>query len=198
MDTLRRLQIPPLRSCGAPVGMTRESCYFAEGRRLGWMELRAATLRRLQIPPLRSCEAPVGMTREGLLFCGRVATWMDGVESGYSVTTADPSTALLRSSGRDDKGRAVILRKGGDLDGVEGGYSAETADPSTTLLRSSGRDDKDELLFCGRAATWMDGVEGGYSAKTADPSTALLRSSGRDDKGRAVILRKSGDLDGRS
>jgi hypothetical protein len=31
--------------------------------------------------------------------------------------TADPSTALLRSSGRDDKGRAVTFRKGGDLDG---------------------------------------------------------------------------------
>jgi len=32
-------------------------------------------------------------------------------------TTADPSTTLLRSSGRDDKGRAVTFRKISDLDG---------------------------------------------------------------------------------
>jgi hypothetical protein len=31
--------------------------------------------------------------------------------------TADPSTALLRSSGRDDKDRTITFRKGGDLDG---------------------------------------------------------------------------------
>ena len=31
--------------------------------------------------------------------------------------TAVPSTTLLGSSGRDDKERAVILRKGSDLDG---------------------------------------------------------------------------------
>ena len=35
----------------------------------------------------------------------RLATRMDGVRSGYSAKTADPSTALLWSSGRDDKGR---------------------------------------------------------------------------------------------
>jgi hypothetical protein len=30
------------------------------------------------------------MTRVELLLSGRVAIWMDGVESGYSVKTADP------------------------------------------------------------------------------------------------------------
>jgi hypothetical protein len=71
----------------------------------------------LQIPPLRSCGAPVGMTRRGRWLSGRMATWMDGVKSGYSAKTADPSTTLLRSSGRDDKERAVAFRKDGDLDG---------------------------------------------------------------------------------
>ena len=56
-----------------------------------------------------------GMTRGEQLFSGRVATWMDGVETGYSVKTADPSTALR--FGRDDKGRAVTLRKDSDSDG---------------------------------------------------------------------------------
>ena len=42
---------------------------------------------------------------------------MDRVKSGYSATTADPSTTLLRSSGRDDKGRAVTFWKSNDLDG---------------------------------------------------------------------------------
>ena len=56
------------------------------------------------------------MTREGLLFCGRVATWMDGVESGYSAKTADASTALLGSSGRDDKGRVVAYLESWDWD----------------------------------------------------------------------------------
>jgi hypothetical protein len=74
-----------------------------------------AEREKLQIPPLRY--APVGMTRGRRLLFGRVATWMDGVKSGYSATTADPSTALLRSSGRDDKGRAVTFRKVSDLDG---------------------------------------------------------------------------------
>jgi hypothetical protein len=46
-----------------------------------------------------------------------MATWMDGVKSGYPAKTADPSTTLLRSSGRDDKERAVAFRKDGDLDG---------------------------------------------------------------------------------
>jgi hypothetical protein len=40
---------------------------------------------------------------------------MDGVKSGHSATTADPSTALR--FGRDDNGKAVTFRKGGDLDG---------------------------------------------------------------------------------
>jgi hypothetical protein len=87
----RRLQIPLLRSCGAPVGMTRIGNYFPEEWRLGWTELRAANPRRLQIPPLRSCGVPVGMTRIGQLLSGRVATWMDGVEGGYSAKTADPA-----------------------------------------------------------------------------------------------------------
>ena len=75
--------------------------------------VRAATPQQLQIPPLRC--APVGMTRVGWLLSGRMATWMDGVKSGYSAATADPSTALR--FGRDDKGKAVTFRKGGDLDG---------------------------------------------------------------------------------
>jgi hypothetical protein len=57
------------------------------------------------------------MTRGGLLLSGRVATWMDGVKSGYSAKTADPSIALLRSTGRDDNGRAVTFRKSCELDG---------------------------------------------------------------------------------
>jgi hypothetical protein len=40
---------------------------------------------------------------------------MDGVKTSYVAKTADPSTSLR--SGRDDKGRAVTFRKGGDLDG---------------------------------------------------------------------------------
>jgi hypothetical protein len=36
---------------------------------------------------------------------------------GLGVRTADPSTTLLRSSGRDDKGRRVTFRKVRDLDG---------------------------------------------------------------------------------
>jgi hypothetical protein len=69
--------------------------YFSGGWRIGWTELRAATPRRLQIRPLRSCGAPLGMTRRGQLLSGRVATWMDGVKSGYSAKTADPSTTLI-------------------------------------------------------------------------------------------------------
>src|SRR5277367_4533183 len=80
-------------------------------------ELRAATPGRLQIPPLRSCGAPVGMTRGGQVLSETMATRMDGVKSGYSAKTADPSTALLRSSGRDDKERAITFREGGDSDG---------------------------------------------------------------------------------
>ena len=72
-----------------------------------------AEREKLQIPPLRY--APVGMTRGRRLLFGRVATWMDGVKSGYSAATADPSTALR--FGRDDNGKAVTFRKGGDLDG---------------------------------------------------------------------------------
>jgi hypothetical protein len=44
-----------------------------------------------------------------------VAIRMDGVGCGYSATTADPTTTLR--SGRDDKGRVVTFRKGGDPDG---------------------------------------------------------------------------------
>jgi hypothetical protein len=96
-----------------------------------------ATPRRLQIPPLRY--APVGMTRGGRLLFGRVATRMDGVKSGYSATTADPSTALR--SGRDDKGRGLLFgRVATRMDGVKSAYSAKAADPSTTLR--SGRNDK--------------------------------------------------------
>jgi hypothetical protein len=42
---------------------------------------------------------------------------MGGFGSGYSPSTSDPSTTLLRSSGRDDKGRGVTFRKISDLDG---------------------------------------------------------------------------------
>jgi hypothetical protein len=106
-----------------------------------------ATGRRLQIPPLRSFGAPVGMTRIVQLLSGRVASWTDGVKSGYSAKTADPSTALLRSSGRDDKDSALLSgRVASWTDEVKSGYSAKTADPSTALLRSSGRDDKDSAI----------------------------------------------------
>ena len=60
-----------------------------------------------QIPPLRF--ASVGMTRGGPLLLARLATWMDGIRSGYAARTADPSTALR--FGRDDKGRAVTHLK---------------------------------------------------------------------------------------
>jgi len=54
---------------------------------------------------LRLC--PVGMTRVGRLRSGSIVTRVDGVRSGHSARTADPSTALLRSSGLEDKdGRA--------------------------------------------------------------------------------------------
>jgi hypothetical protein len=36
---------------------------------------------------------------------------------GLGARTADPSTALLRSCGRDDKGRGVTFRKVSDSDG---------------------------------------------------------------------------------
>jgi hypothetical protein len=85
------------------------------------------------------------MTRGVGLRFGKLATWMDKVESGYFATTADPSTTLR--SGRDDKGRGLRFgRLATWMDKVESGYFATTADPSTTLR--SGRDDK------GRAATF--------------------------------------------
>ena len=62
-------------------------------------------MQRLQIAPLRC--APVGMTRGEWLLTQKYATWMDGDKSGYSAKTADPSTALPRSAGRDEKGRTV-------------------------------------------------------------------------------------------
>jgi hypothetical protein len=61
----------------------------------------------LQIPPLRF--ASVGMTRGGRLLLARLATWMDGIRSGYAARTADPSTALR--FGRDDKGRVIAHLK---------------------------------------------------------------------------------------
>jgi hypothetical protein len=141
----RRLQIPPLRSSGAPVGMTRGGRLLL-ARLATWMDGSAAvTPRRLQIPPVgqmtrggrlllarlatwmdgsaavpprRLRIPPVGrMTRGGRLLLARLATWMDGISSGSSAKTADPSSPLLRSSGRDDKGRAVTSRKVSDLDG---------------------------------------------------------------------------------
>jgi hypothetical protein len=36
---------------------------------------------------------------------------MDGVKSGYSAKTADASTTLLLSPGRDDKGRQLLSEK---------------------------------------------------------------------------------------
>ena len=68
--------------------------------------------------------------------------------------TADLSTTLLRSSGRDDKGKRGAARESG----------CQAADRSTALR--SGR-----TTFPGKDR-W-----------TADLSTPLLRSSGRDDKG---------------
>ena len=74
------------------------------------------------------------MTRGVQVLSEKMATRMDVVESGYSAKTADASTALLRSSGRDDKGRQVLSEKMATrMDGVESGYSAKTADASTAL-----------------------------------------------------------------
>jgi hypothetical protein len=39
------------------------------------------------------------------------------LKTGCRGRTADPSAALLRSSGRDDKGRVDCFRKGDDTDG---------------------------------------------------------------------------------
>jgi hypothetical protein len=98
----------------------------------------------LQIPPLRF--ASVGMTRGGRLLLARLATWMDGIRSGYAARTADPSTTLR--FGRDDKGRALLLASLATwMDGIRSGYAARTADPSTALR--FGRDDK------GRAVTHL-------------------------------------------
>jgi hypothetical protein len=116
------------------------------------------------------------MTRGGRLLFESVATWMDGVQSSYSAKTADPSTTLLRSSGRDDKGREVTLRKYGDLDGWSSKQllrkncrSLHYAPAAPVGMTRGGR-----LLF-ESVATWMDGLQSSYSAKTADP-LALLRS----------------------
>ena len=76
---------------------------------------------------------------------GRVATWMDGVRSRHFAKTADPSTSLRY--GRDDKGRAVTFRKGGDPDGRGSLYFEKTADPSTSF-----GDDKSHVRWCERGA----------------------------------------------
>jgi hypothetical protein len=69
------------------------------------------------------------------------------VENNYTGTTADPSTTLLRSSGRDDKGgRLRFGRLATWMDRVTNDYFAKTAGPSTALRY--GRDDK------GRAVTF--------------------------------------------
>src|SRR5271155_3256560 len=89
------------------------------------LEFRAATPRRLQIPPLRSCGAPVGMTRGGQVLSEKMATRMDGVKSGYSAKTADPSTTLLRSSGlgMTRGGQVLSETMATRMDGVKSGYS---------------------------------------------------------------------------
>jgi len=53
--------------------------------RLGWKEERFPP-RRLQIPALRSGRDDKGRR----LLSGKVATWMDGVRSGYYAKIADP------------------------------------------------------------------------------------------------------------
>jgi hypothetical protein len=122
-----------------------------------------------QVPPLRSCGALVGMTRGGRLLFESVATWMDGVQSSYSAKTADPSTTLLRSSGRDDKGRAVTLRKYGDLDGWS----------SKQLLRKNCR----SLHYAPTELRSGRQGEGGYFSKYGDLDgrnlERLLRSNCR-------------------
>jgi hypothetical protein len=86
---------------------------------------------------------------------------VDRVGIGYSATTADPSTALR--FGRDDKGRAVTFRKGGDPDGQSWEW----------LLRNDCRS-----LHC--VAVWMDRVRSGAkdnfvrSIKVIDPAGQLL------------------------
>ena len=102
---------------------------------------------------------------------------MDGVGSGYSAPTADPSTSLRY--GRDDKGRGITFRK----DGASDGQSQERllrADCRSLRYATVGMTRGGRLLS-GRMAPWMDGVNSGYSATTADHSTSL--GYGRDDKG---------------
>jgi hypothetical protein len=80
------------------VGMTR-----GEGLLSGRVAARMGSVgpaarRRLQIPP-------VGRDDKGRVDTFRNDRDLDGQRgTGLSATTVDPSTALLRSSGQDDKG----------------------------------------------------------------------------------------------
>jgi hypothetical protein len=78
------LQIPPLRSCGAPVGMTRGGRFTFRKRRDSDRQSQEPLLRETA-DPLRSCGAPVGMTRGGRLRSGRGATRMDRVRCRHSA-----------------------------------------------------------------------------------------------------------------
>jgi hypothetical protein len=125
---------------------------------------------------------------------------MDGVKSGYPAKTADPSTALLRSSGRDDKGEGWLLlgRLATWMDRVMSCYSAKTADPSTALLRSFGRDDKGRVGYCsGDGRLGWRGLRVAARRRLQIPP---LRSFGAPvgmTRGELVTAREMGDLDGR-
>ena len=79
------------------------------------------------------------MTRGGQVLSEKMATRMDGVKSGYSAKTADPCTALLRSSGRDDKERASTFREGGDVFPAEGHKATESCYLHSRQHRSNHR-----------------------------------------------------------
>ena len=60
----------PLRSCGAPVGMTRRG-QLLFGRVATWMDGVEGGYSAKTADPLRSCGAPVRMTRRGQLLFGK-------------------------------------------------------------------------------------------------------------------------------
>jgi hypothetical protein len=104
-STPRRLQIPPLRSCGAPVDKGRAVTFRKiatrmDGVRSGYSAKTA--------DPLRSCGAPVGMTRVGHLACKKGAQKRD--KRGKSRSYLQPCRSLL-----DHGGFATGCRQGRTL-----------------------------------------------------------------------------------
>src|ERR1700679_1955860 len=108
----------------------------------------AATPQGLQIPPLRPS---VGMTKDRVVTSRNVRDLDGRIRRGYSARTADLSTALLRSSGRDDKG--------------EGGASIECGCRTEPIFHHLGwaegynfsrRNDKGRAVTIRKDDDWMD------------------------------------------